>query len=123
MQVPIWKEGEYLFASLLTGLSDVEFLHFYDNLIHQVTVHKPKGVIVDASYVDILDSYATRMLNEMAVGVKKEGGMIVVIGLRSDVFSAMNQLGLNLKIESVPTVKEALTKLNHQYDDTMKSNG
>ena|SRR5438132_1070269 len=94
MRVPILKQGDYLIASIQSALADHDLLQLRDDLAGQVGKYRAKGVIVDVTAVDVLDSFATRTLRDLAQSVKLRGAETVIVGIQPEVAFAMVQLGL-----------------------------
>ncbi len=115
MAVPILKQGNYLIASIQAALTDAELLELQDNLVNGVGKFRSRGVIVDVTALDVMDSFATRTLRTIAHTIKLRGAKTVIVGIQPDVAFAMVQLGLTL--DNVPTtldLEEGLTLLNRQ---------
>ena len=113
MEVPLLKQGPYLIASVQAALSDADLLAMRKNLVEQVVKRRSRGVIVDVTSVDVMDSFATRMLRDIAHMIRLRGAETVIVGIQPDVAFAMVQLGL--KLEGVTTaldLEEGLAYLN-----------
>ena len=118
MEVPILKQGEYLIASIQSALTDADLLQLRDVLVEHVGRYRSRGVIVDVTALDVLDSFATRTLRAIAYMTKLRGAETVIVGIQPDVALSMVQLGLTL--EDVPTaldLEEGLTFLNQRIED------
>jgi len=96
MPVPVLKQGDVLIASIQAALSDADLLHLRDELAERVGRHRARGVIVDVTALDVLDSFATRTLRGIAQTTKLRGAETVIVGIQPDVAFAMVQLGLTL---------------------------
>ena len=101
MPVPILKEGDVLIATIQAALNDTDLLRLRDALVDKVASHRTRGVIVDVTALDVLDSFASRTLRELAHMVRLRGAKTVIVGIQPDVAFAMVQLGLTL--EDIPT--------------------
>lgn len=113
MQVPILKQGDYLIASVQSSLSDGELLQLRDDLVAKVSKVRAKGVIIDVTILDVMDSFATRILRDIAHMIKLRGAPTVVVGIQPDVAFTMVQLGLSLgHIETALDLEEGLAHLN-----------
>ena len=115
MEVPLLKQGPYLIASVQAALSDADLLAMRKNLVEQVVKRRSRGVIVDVTSVDVVDSFATRMLRDIAHMIRLRGAETVIVGIQPDVAFAMVQLGL--KLEGVTTaldLEEGLAYLNEK---------
>jgi rsbT antagonist protein RsbS len=97
MQVPILKQGDYLIASVQSVLSDSDLVQLRDNLGERVGTYRSRGVIIDVTVLDVIDSFATRTLRAIAHMLKLRGAETVIVGIQPDVAFAMVQLGLTLE--------------------------
>jgi rsbT antagonist protein RsbS len=96
MTVPILKQGDVLIASIQSHLSDRDLVQLRDDVAEKVGRFKSLGVIVDVSMLDVMDSFATRMLSTIADTTRLRGAETVVVGIQPEVAVAMVQLGLTL---------------------------
>ena len=94
--VPILKHGKFLIASIVSALTDQDLIQLRDELANKIGQVRAHGVIIDVTAVDVLDSFATRTLRDIARTVKLRGAKIVLVGIQPDVAFAMVQLGLSL---------------------------
>jgi rsbT antagonist protein RsbS len=112
--VPILKQGDVLIASIQAALSDQDLVQLRDELTGRVGRFRARGVIIDVTALDVLDSFATRTIRGIAYAAKLRGADTVVVGIQPEVAFAMVQLGLTL--ESVSTaldLEEGLDLLHH----------
>ena len=96
MPVPILKQGDVLIASIQAALSDADLAELRDDLAQRVGRLRTRGVIIDVTALDVLDSFATRTLRGIAYTAKLRGASTIVVGIQPDVAFAMVQLGLSL---------------------------
>src|SRR5436190_6523775 len=99
--VPILKQGDVLIASIQSALTDVDLVGLRDALVRQVASYRTRGVIVDVTALDVVDSFASRTLRDLAHMIRLRGAQTVIVGIQPDVAFAMVQLGLTL--EDIPT--------------------
>ncbi len=97
MAVPILKQGDYLIASIQTALSDSDVLRLRDDLLERAGTLRSKGIIVDVTALDVMDSFASRSLRAIAHMANLRGARTVMVGIQPEVAFAMVQLGLNLE--------------------------
>lgn len=97
VRVPILKQGDYLIASIQSAVSDADFLQLRDDLADRVGRHRSRGVVIDVTALDLIDSFATRMLRTIALMLGLRGAEVVIAGIQPDVAFAMVQLGLTLE--------------------------
>jgi rsbT antagonist protein RsbS len=115
MAVPILKQGDVLIASIQSALSDVDLVALRDALVNKVSTYRTSGVIVDVTALDVVDSFASRTLRDLAHMIRLRGAQTVIVGIQPDVAFAMVQLGLTL--EDIPTaldLEEGLAFLGAQ---------
>ena len=66
MAVPILKQGAVLIASIQTALTDTDVLQLREDVMSQVTRHRSRGIIVDVTALDVMDSFVSRSLQGIA---------------------------------------------------------
>ena len=119
MRVPILQQGDYLIASVQSSLSDNELLQLRRDLVAKVSKVRARGVIIDVNVLDVMDSFATRILSEIAHIIKLRGASTVVVGIQPEVAFTMIQLGLSLEqIKTALDLDEGLALL-----DKVQNNG
>jgi len=101
VQVPILKQGAYLIATVQSALTDEDLKQLRDTLVERVSVVRARGVIVDVTAMDVMDSFASRTLLEISHMIRLRGAATVIVGIQPEVAFAMVQLGLTL--EDIPT--------------------
>src|SRR6267143_2007443 len=115
MHVPVLKQGEYLIASVQSVLSDADLLELRDDLAERVGRFRSRGVIVDVTVLDVIDSFATRTLRAIAHMLKLRGAETVIVGIQPEVAFAMVQLGLTLEgIGTALDLEEGLAYLDQK---------
>ena len=97
MAVPILKQGAYLIASIQSALTDSDLVQLRDALVGQVGSYRSRGVIVDVTALDVLDSFASRTLRDLAHMVRLRGAETVIVGIQPEVAFTMVRLGLTLE--------------------------
>src|SRR5437773_2250861 len=113
MQVPILKQGPYLIASIQAALTDADLVQLRDDLAARVGKFRSKGVIVDVTVLDVMDSFAVRTLRSVGQMLKMRGAETVIVGIQPEVAFAMVQLGLTLTdVWTALDLEEGLDFLN-----------
>lgn len=112
MAVPILKQGDVLIASIQSALSDRELADLRDAFSDRIGRLRSRGVIIDVTALDVLDSFATRTLRGIAHTARLRGAATVVVGIQPEVAFAMVQLGLSLEgVHTALDLEEGLTVL------------
>jgi len=115
MQVPILKQGEFLIASIQSALTDTDLLQLRDNLVQRAGDWRARGVIIDVTVLDVMDSFACRTLRALAQMLKLRGAETVIVGVQPDVAFAMVQLGLSLEgVTTALDLEEGMALLQRQ---------
>ena len=96
MRVPILKQGEYLIASIQSALTDQDLMQLRDDLADQAGRFRSRGIIVDVTASDVMDSFACRTLRSLAYVLRLRGAQTAIVGIQPEVAFAMVQLGLAL---------------------------
>jgi len=113
MAVPILKQGPYLIATVQTALNDRDLSDLRDALVDRVGRFRSRGVIVDVTALDVMDSFAARTLRDLAHMARLRGAHTVIVGIQPEVAFAMVQLGLTLEeIATALDLEEGLAYLN-----------
>jgi rsbT antagonist protein RsbS len=115
MAIPILKLGDYLIASIQSALTDADLTRLQGDLARQVGDLRSRGVVVDVTAADVMDSFTIRTLLDIADVGKLRGAETVIVGLRPDVAFAMVQLGLRLDgVDTALDLEEGLDILNRR---------
>jgi len=94
MLVSILRQGSYLIASIHEALNDREIVQFQQDLVEQIGTHRARGIIIDVAALDVLDSFGSRTLLNLAHAARLRGAETVIVGIQPDVALAMVELGM-----------------------------
>jgi len=97
VQVPILKQGPYLIATVQSALTDDDLKELRNVLVEKVGHLRSRGVIVDVTALDVIDSFATRTLRDVAHMIRLRGAETVIVGIQTEVAFSMVKLGLTLE--------------------------
>src|SRR5689334_2281820 len=97
MSVAILKQGDHLIASIQSALRDHEVLELRDELVERVGRLRARGIVIDVTALDVIDSFAAASLRTIALTAKLRGAETVIVGIQPDVAVAMVQFRLNLE--------------------------
>lgn len=112
MTTPILKQGRVLIASLQPDLTDSALAELRDDLASRVGSVRARGVILDVSALDVVDSYAARTLRAIARTASLRGAETVIVGIQPDVAFAMVQLGITLEdVRTALDLEDGLAEL------------
>jgi rsbT antagonist protein RsbS len=115
MEVPILKQGPYLIATIQTALHDADLVQLRDAIVEKVGRSRSRGVIIDVTALDVIDSFSTRTLSDVAHMIRLRGAHTVIVGIQPEVAFAMVQLGLVLEdVATALDLEEGLAFLNRK---------
>jgi rsbT antagonist protein RsbS len=97
LRVSILAQGGYLIASIHTALDDGQLVRFQHNLMDQIGRQRARGVIIDVAALDVIDSFASHTLRNIAAAARLRGARTVVVGIKPAVAMAMVTWGLTLE--------------------------
>src|SRR5688572_10443639 len=124
MAVPILKQGPFLIASVQSALTDTDVLRLQDDVVEQVGRFRSRGLIVDVTALDVMDSFVSRSLRAIAHMTRLRGAETVIVGIQPEVAFAMVQLGLSLEdVHTALDLEEGLAFLRGQLEGPENGGG
>jgi len=95
--VSILSQAAYLIVSIHTALDDGQLVRLRQDLLDQVQSRRARGIIIDVAALDVLDSFATRTLSQIARAAQLKGALTVVVGISPEMAIAMVRLSRELR--------------------------
>jgi rsbT antagonist protein RsbS len=102
-RIPILRMGEYLLVTIQVDMHDQLALTLQDDLTAAITKHSARGVLLEISSLEIVDSFIGRMISNIAGMARILDAHTVVVGMQPAVAITLVELGLSL-----PGVRTAL---------------
>ena len=116
VEVPVLKQGPFLIATVQAALTDDDLVQLRKAMVERVVLSRSLGVIIDVTAMDIMDSFASRTLREIAQMIRLRGAETVIVGIQPEVAFAMVQLGITLEgVVTALDLEEGLEYLNHKF--------
>ena len=97
VRIPILQIENYLVASIQTALHDKAAIQFRDDLLERIYATKARGLILDLTAVDVVDSFLARLTGDIAEMASLMGTTVVITGLQPEVAITLVELGVELK--------------------------
>ncbi len=94
--IPILKLAGFLLVTIQVDMHDRLAMALQDDLTARVVKDRARGVLIDISYLEVVDSFIGRMLSNIAAMTKVLGAETVVVGMRPAVAITIVELGLSL---------------------------
>src|ERR1700687_2001267 len=95
-ELPIISIRGCLLVSIQTELHDRLALELRSALMERVRTQRVRGVILDVSWVEVIDSYITRILNDIGKSVRFMGAECFIVGIRPAVSMPLIEMGVEL---------------------------
>ena len=111
MLVSVLRQGDFLIASIHTALDDEEMVRFQQDVVARIGSERSRGIIIDVAALDVLDSFGSRCLRNLAHMARLRGAETVIVGIQPAVAFAMVQLGTDLEIHTALDLEEGLERL------------
>lgn len=116
MPVPILKQGEVLIASVQAAMTDGDAERLQEDISERVGRFRARGVIIDVTMLDVIDSFAARSFRTISLMTQLRGATTVLVGIQPEVAFSMVQLGMTLEdVSTSLDLEEALGLLTRRF--------
>ena len=95
-RIPILKLGDALLVTIQVDMHDRLVTNLQEDLTDKIVAHNARGVLIDISALEIVDSFIGRMLDNIAAVSRILDARTVVVGMRPAVAITLVELGLTL---------------------------
>ncbi|MFQ5638237.1 MAG: STAS domain-containing protein [bacterium] len=96
MKIPILKLKDILLTSIQVDLTDQEAMEFQNGVLQKVTETEARGMVIDITALDVVDSYMAKVLNDTATMVRLLGAEVVISGMQPSVALTLIEMGREL---------------------------
>ena len=95
-RIPILRMGEFLLVTIQVDMHDQLALRLQDDLSNAIQQHTSRGVLIDISALEMVDSFIGRMVSDISGMAKILGAETVLVGMQPAVAITLVELGLSL---------------------------
>src|SRR5205823_6412462 len=111
-RIPILKMGGFLLVTIQVDMNDQLAMTLQDDLTSRIVATGAKGVLIDISSLEIVDSFIGRMLGNIAAMSRVLDAQTVVVGMQPSVAITLVELGLSLQgVRTALNVERGMTLL------------
>jgi rsbT antagonist protein RsbS len=116
-RIPILKLEEYLLASIQVDLDDHTALQFQEDLLNRIKATEAKGVVIDLTSVDLIDSFIAKVLGDVIQMANLMGTKVVLTGIRPAVAITLIDLGISMDgVKTALNLEQGLSKLKQELE-------
>ena len=96
-RIPILKMGPFLLVTIQVDMHDQLALTLQDDLTNRISAEGSRGVLIDISSLDMVDSFIGRMISNIAGMASVLDAKTVVVGMQPAVAITLVELGMSLE--------------------------
>lgn len=123
-RIPILKMGNALLVTIQVDLHDRLAAVLEEDLSNKIVSARARGVLIDISALEIVDSFMGRMLDNIASVARVLDADTVVVGMRPAVAITLVELGLSLSgVKTALNVERGMQLIQRRLDDLEGANG
>lgn len=112
MKIPILRLKGILLASIQEDLSDEDALGFQRDVLSRVEETDARGVVIDITVLDVVDSFMARVLNDTAHMARLMGAHVVICGMQPAVALTLVEMGRELiDVETVLNLDQGMEEI------------
>lgn len=116
-RIPILKVGRVLVVPIQTDMDDQTVVHLQERILSELERTRARGVLIDISLLEMVDSFIGRMLSDIASMARIMDARTVVVGMQPAVAITLVELGLELSgVSTVLNVDEGIKLLRDEFD-------
>jgi len=117
-RIPILRMGKYLLVTIQVDMHDRLAMQLQEDLTSRIAKEQSRGVLIDISALDIVDSFIGRMLADIAGMSRILDAQTVVVGMQPAVAITLVELGLSLQgVRTALDVERGMKLLGESIGD------
>ena len=114
-RIPILRMGRFLLVTVQVDMHDQLALALQDDLTNRIVSDRARGVLIDISSLDVVDSFIGRMIANIAGMARILDAQTVVVGMRPAVAITLVELGLPLEgVDTALDVEKGMALLQRR---------
>lgn len=120
-KIPILKMGRFLLVTVQVDMHDQLAMQLQDDLTARIVAAKARGVLIDISSLEVVDSFIGRMISNIAAMARVLDAETVVVGIQPAVAITLVELGLSLEgVRTALNVDRGMALLQERLADEQR---
>jgi rsbT antagonist protein RsbS len=120
-RIPILKIGSFLLVTVQVDMHDRLAMQLQDDLTSRIVQVRARGVLIDISTLEIVDSFIGRMIANIAAMARVLDAETVVVGMQPAVAITLVELGLSLEgVRTALNVDKGMALLQQRLGDELR---
>jgi rsbT antagonist protein RsbS len=116
-RIPILRVGRILIVPIQVDMDDQTVIHMQDRILSELERTRSRGVLIDISLLDMVDSFIGRVLSDIAAMARIMDARTVVVGMQPAVAITLVELGLELTgVDTVLNVDEGIRLMRAELE-------
>src|SRR6476469_3765775 len=116
-RIPILRMGEFLLVTIQIDMHDQLALRLQDDLSNTIQKYASKGVLIDISTLEMVDSFIGRMVSDISGMARILGAETILVGMQPAVAITLVELGLSLPgVATALNVERGMALLRRKID-------
>jgi rsbT antagonist protein RsbS len=117
-RIPILKMGEFLLVTIQVDMHDKLAMTLQEDLTNRIAKERSKGVLLDISALDVVDSFIGRMIANISAMARVLDAQTVVVGMQPAVAITLVELGLPLEgVHTALNVEKGMDWLRRRMEN------
>ena len=118
MKVAIRRLRGILLTAIQTDMSDEDAMAFQADVLREINDTEARGLVMDITAMDVVDSFMARVINDTAVQARMVGAQVVLCGMQPDVALTLIEMGRELiGVETTLNLDQAFNRLEATVEE------
>ena len=117
-RIPILRMGEFLLVTIQVDMHDRLATVLQDDLANRISATRARGVLIDISALDVVDSFIARMFGDIAQTARVMDAETVLVGMRPSVAITLVEMGVAMTgVRTALNVEKGMTLLRARREE------